>query len=943
MAKFRKQTTFSQEPDILHAIDARFDELEETVALASMVPELHERLAKLEEMMTRMSQGIRGDFKGPQIANEPPPAPIVPPDDIVGMKDEVDNDEKKLHVGNDTPKSEKSTKSHVSKITEFSRRKTSDITEELLDTQTKEYYTWGESTWDLVIFIGTGALGPAGSFQTFLLAVINVLMQVVFCAIAYFNFIEPDIDSSAIEDCWGNLRKYLNSEKEGLASFFTGEVLCIVALICWYLMVAKEVSHALALHRGVMAVERGPTRLDTRENPFTQATHYRLRAMGLRRKSLVEIASGILLAYRLIAAALLVFVGTFFLVYTVNVTELILNADIDDLLFDALATTPGRHLVHQLDPLPMPPVRRWRGADLKSVCMSILIPGMTIVVYLTMLEPKEGDPFVTLLKDVSTTMCGGYQGFVWDVDSRRVVLMAPTAGGGWEAEAQSIRTRAIDELLGLQLEGCRTPGASTGRVCLQLASFLLNGPIAQTPQRPSDDAKYGVWVDDVSELLGTRLLQLSDVIDEENPSCDDLAANADDPNAEPEDLSMLRYLRFFVGNESIQGCADVAHLCSSYTKIPEYTADGGLGFSETCQCRVPGGDQISVQGCPYGRNLANGRPCQSQPEYITFRTTGVCLEKSAEEMRNDTAWASWVDAIRAYATEDNADLPAQEDALLLADAMWDHGCGFIANLSSQNVSWGNCFQWDAKFEWEFKTVEPFCPLTCQCDWNNRATSNCPLPYGKTCDDLDECATFEGQHYCMPFVPGIQASFDVAVQTLNQTVLDFRRAQCWSGDDGVDPASDGDDADTDADADHSCGVDCCRCDQKEDNDDDQHDGDSDDDDGDGDDDDDDVKNKKQTRMMWSSSSSRRRVVVVFVVDETILEFAGNGLEQYMIFNLFAFPVRRRLGNSSDEGAATDEGMQSSEAVARQLQFVPPVFQMYGEYRIIQIKEWGGGGG
>lgn len=41
-------------------------------------------------------------------------------------------------------------------------------------------------------------------------------------------------------------------------------------------------------------------------------------------------------------------VGTYFLVYTVSVTELILNAvalgiilDIDDLLFDAMATTSG--------------------------------------------------------------------------------------------------------------------------------------------------------------------------------------------------------------------------------------------------------------------------------------------------------------------------------------------------------------------------------------------------------------------------------------------------------------------------------------------------------------------------------------------------------------------------------------------------------------------------
>ena len=59
---------------------------------------------------------------------------------------------------------------------------------------------WGESTWDLVIFIGTGALGPCGSFQTCLLAVVNVLMQVVFVAIAYFNFTKPDVDETSVED-----------------------------------------------------------------------------------------------------------------------------------------------------------------------------------------------------------------------------------------------------------------------------------------------------------------------------------------------------------------------------------------------------------------------------------------------------------------------------------------------------------------------------------------------------------------------------------------------------------------------------------------------------------------------------------------------------------------------------------------------------------------------
>ena len=78
-------------------------------------------------------------------------------------------------------------------------------------------------------------------------------------------------------------------------------------------------------------------------------------------------------------------------------TELILNAvalgiivDIDDLLFDALATTPGRHLVHQLDALPMPSLPRVRGADAKSVFMSIGIPCLTILVYISMLGPFVG-------------------------------------------------------------------------------------------------------------------------------------------------------------------------------------------------------------------------------------------------------------------------------------------------------------------------------------------------------------------------------------------------------------------------------------------------------------------------------------------------------------------------------------------------------------------------
>lgn len=65
--------------------------------------------------------------------------------------------------------------------------------------------------------------------------------------------------------------------------------------------------------------------------------------------------------------------------------------DIDDLIFDALATTTGRHLVHQLEPLPMPLLPRIRGADVKSLAMSCILPGISLLVYFTMLSPMVQD------------------------------------------------------------------------------------------------------------------------------------------------------------------------------------------------------------------------------------------------------------------------------------------------------------------------------------------------------------------------------------------------------------------------------------------------------------------------------------------------------------------------------------------------------------------------
>ncbi|CAE7816029.1 osm1 [Symbiodinium sp. KB8] len=66
-----------------------------------------------------------------------------------------------------------------------------------------------------------------------------------------------------------------------------------------------------------------------------------------------------------------------------------------------------------MDPLPMKSFPRFRGADVKSLISSCLIPGGTFMVFFLMLAPM-----VTTLTEVSQAMCGGNMNFVWTADKR---------------------------------------------------------------------------------------------------------------------------------------------------------------------------------------------------------------------------------------------------------------------------------------------------------------------------------------------------------------------------------------------------------------------------------------------------------------------------------------------------------------------------------------------
>jgi len=258
---------------------------------------------------------------------------------------------------------------------------------------------------------------------------------------------------------------------------------------------------------------------------------------------------------------------------------------------------------------------------------------------------------------------------------------------------------------------------------------------------------------DVSAMDHEDLVVLS------NPSCTDLA------DQEP----LLNYLRYFLGalgadNLSVNSCADAVPYCDSITKMPEYSGDGGRGWaarflcSQSCGCQNPGGDFILTQGCPFED------VCQSTQTYKSLRESMVCVEKNASQLRNFAPWVKWVETFRAYGLS-AANLERKADALLLANAMWDHGCAFGQNLTDQNITWGTCFSWSYPFNLQFKTIEAFCPQTCGCGWDHR-NSACPQPFGLTCDDLWHCLTWNERHYCPGFTDTIQGEAVVAPSALD---------------------------------------------------------------------------------------------------------------------------------------------------------------------------------
>eukprot|EP00438_Fugacium_kawagutii_P016236 Skav234412 [mRNA] locus=scaffold3157:14862:16347:- [translate_table: standard] len=269
----------SNDSDILSAIDSKFEELEQTVILAALVPQLHDRLHVVEQMLKiqnapnlqngeadaklrKSDAEIHEEHFGP-ISAEPEMGPkwgddVSPQCRAPRGGDDYDDCNAPLSIQSNGATDVKNaaglegldgfdfsdlakmpTMKHKStqKITELSRSKIKGLDEKTLDTQTTELYTFGESTWDLVMFIGTGAWRRSSGHSMSDYSSESKESLVHRVCKEDKSLASSGIQVALLEK---NINKYLKLEAGGLEGFFTGQILCIVALVCWYLMVAKE-------------------------------------------------------------------------------------------------------------------------------------------------------------------------------------------------------------------------------------------------------------------------------------------------------------------------------------------------------------------------------------------------------------------------------------------------------------------------------------------------------------------------------------------------------------------------------------------------------------------------------------------------------------------------------------------------------------------------------
>ena len=231
--------------------------------------------------------------------------------------------------------------------------------------------------------------------------------------------------SATIADNYAEVDQYLGDGGS------KGTLMCGLALIAWYCTVAKEVNATISSYFVTRSIPIGSSTQIIKE----KEGRYFIVMLSWQR---LCIRMGVSIV-RIVLAVFMFIQGTQFLVYTISLEDLLLNAvalefviSTDELLFHSLAPARAKRVLSNTEGFKLEPAKTWNGMDRRSFFTNLAVCTALVWAAADFMQPQ-----LTVLHRVRHAICAGDLSFVYSIDgvgtvawgypaSQSTLLGAPT-------------------------------------------------------------------------------------------------------------------------------------------------------------------------------------------------------------------------------------------------------------------------------------------------------------------------------------------------------------------------------------------------------------------------------------------------------------------------------------------------------------------------------------
>jgi len=587
----------------------------------------------------------------------------------------------------------------------------------------EQSYVLRESIWDLGLLIGMPRVGAAGSIFIGFVLLMNCGIQMLLCFIINDTFTMRSVDeeiigemrawrtfaghdfkfvdrpsyrplvqrictfdgsvaiSTSVAQVLDMIREYLPLEEDvkemkpymgHILPHFegVGVVMCICSLVIWVLNVICDLRNTLDLAWAVYELPYGDE-TTIRDNDSKKRSRTLVSA-SRQRKTFIAV----ILILKFWTATSICFFGSLFLVFTVSIQDLLLNAaalqlvlQLDELFYTAWVPFQAGLLLRSLKPLPLPNVRSLSGLNSWPISVSCILGILVPSIGFGLLLPQAD-----LLAAAREEICGGNLDVVTTVDKSGVLTAVSTANGLLDDYEESYEFRAVRQLIkdaGFVTRGLEEDSLSTPGIGLHGGYFSI-----KSVQEEPLEVVSNFW----------------------NRGCQDILTSSSSGYANT--FKML--LQDATNNRSLDRCSSVREYCSWDSLV-------GVRARQicpvTCGCTDPGSELAIMDihmGCP--------NSCQKEKSYSNAMASRNC----SDDVKGGSLLSNFIRGLREVQKSWPERLHARLDAIVAS--MEDTGCEAAKQpLEFRNLTSDLCSPATHDL---FKPITFACPVACQCTSNN---------------------------------------------------------------------------------------------------------------------------------------------------------------------------------------------------------------------------------